>query len=55
MEKKITQRKLAKKLGVSESYVSKILNDKRLPTDEQAEKIAKILKTPVEFLFPERN
>jgi transcriptional regulator with XRE-family HTH domain len=42
----------AREVGVSESLVSRIVNGRRFPTEEQAEKIAKVLALPVDELFP---
>lgn len=51
IEKNITQRELAKKVGITESAVSRFINKNRIPTGENMLKIANILGVKVEELY----
>jgi transcriptional regulator with XRE-family HTH domain len=51
MEKFPHQGDLAREIGLGESVLSRIINGRQLPTEEQAEKIAKVLQVPVKELF----
>ncbi len=46
-EHKITQVKLADELGVTQSNISHILNNKQKPTAEQVKRLAQIFHTPM--------
>lgn len=52
-EHRITQRDMAKKIGVDFTYISKIENGKleNAPSEETIEKIARVLETDVERLI----
>ncbi len=47
---KITQQKLAKKLGISRSYLGDIESGRTIPNDEIIDKIAKALNVSPEYL-----
>lgn len=49
----MTQKNLAKTIGISQQMVSLIENEKRKPTIEVAKKLEILFKTPMEELFPD--
>ena len=51
-EKGITQKKLAVKLKLNEGYVSRVINGRYNPTEQEKKNIARALKKSVEELFP---
>lgn len=51
LQKGLSQKEFAKRLGVSQAYVAMIEAEKRIPTLKLALKIAAVLGTPVEQLF----
>lgn len=53
IENKMTQKNLAKTIGISQQMVSLIENEKRKPTIEVAKKLEILFKTPMEELFPD--
>lgn len=50
-EKNISQKELAEKVGLTESAVSRFINENRIPTGENMLKIAKVLNMKVEDLY----
>ena len=50
-ERKMTQRSLAEKLGMTEAMVSKWTNKAGFPEERQIERVAKILGVPFAALF----
>ena len=54
-QKKITSRTLAPAIGISETYVSYLLNGKKSPTFKLAEKIAAYLGVPIEALITKKE
>ena len=46
-----TQEKLAKKTGIDEAVISKLVREVRNPTEEQSKVFSELLKTPAEKLF----
>lgn len=46
-----TQERFAKAANTDEAIISKLVRKIRKPTEEQAEKISKLLKTPSKELF----
>ena len=51
MEKCLTQKQLAERVGTSEVYISMLENGRRTPPFIIADRIAKELEMPVEMLF----
>ncbi len=51
-ERKITQRQLASTIGLSESYISEVVNGRRNPSIVQKKEIAVVLHSTVKRLFP---
>ena len=49
--KEFNQGELATKLGISQTYLSQIENNKKMPTVGLLENIGKVLSTPLPFLF----
>jgi len=49
--KELNQGELATKLGISQTYLSQIENNKKMPTIGMLENIGKVLSTPLPFLF----
>ena len=54
-QKKITSRTLAPAIGISETYVSYLLNGKKSPTFKLVEKIAAYLGVPIEALITKKE
>jgi len=50
-EKNISQKELAEKIGLTESAVSRFINENRIPTGENMLKIANVLDVRVEDLY----
>ena len=50
-EKGLTQRQMAELVGVSQAYISYIVNRQRTPSLRIALKIARVLDCPVDVLF----
>ena len=50
-EKNISQKELAEKIGLTESAVSRFINENRIPTGENMLKIADVLNVKVEDLY----
>ena len=51
VKNKLTQEKIAEKLGISVKYISRIENGKRAVTDIEIDAISKILNVSLNFLF----
>ena len=49
----ITQKELAKELGITHNYLSMIENNSKTPSLTLIEKLANILETPIALLFSE--
>ena len=47
----VTQKELAKSSGLSQGYVSYVLNDKRVPTITALEKLCKVLYIDIGYLY----
>ncbi|WP_211231387.1 helix-turn-helix transcriptional regulator [Alicyclobacillus pomorum] len=50
-EKQLTHRWLAQQVGMTETAISLVINGKRVPSLENALRIAKVLETSVEALW----
>ncbi|MHB1702863.1 MAG: helix-turn-helix transcriptional regulator [bacterium] len=56
LENKITQKKLAKKLNISENWVSFIISYKETPSPKLAKRISDLTGIPIlTLLYPEEN
>ena len=52
-EKGIKQTYICKELGINESVLSLIINNKRKPSQERLKALAKILNVSIKDLYPE--
>ena len=52
LDREVTQIEVAKKAGLSESRLSRIVNGHDAPTRNEKESIAKALRRPVDAVFP---
>ena len=53
--RKMTQKELSKKVGISEQSMSRYINNKRIPDVILCDKIARILGVTVDFLLGKEN
>ena len=53
--RKMRQRELAKKIGITEQSISRYINNKRVPDAIVCDKIAKALGVTVDFLLGKEN
>ena len=51
-DKGIKQIYICKELGINESVLSLIINNKRVPSQDRIKSLAKALNTPIRVLFP---
>ena len=51
IEAGLTQREVAKRIGMHDTKLSAIINEYRLPSEDEQRAIAKVLRKPVGDLF----